>query len=444
MQGKLLLISLLVIISTTMAMSQAQDNSPFSRFGLGDFSESDMPTSHAMGGMAATYHDFFETNLDNPASLGFLQYTDLQVGFFIKRANVKRFDETQTIWSGNLDHLSLNIPLINPLNEALERRETDVSWGTSFSLRPYTSVGYFVKVNDVLDSIGDVDRTFMGSGGLYQLNWGNGFKYKNFAAGLNLSYIYGKETFFEETFFGNLGNAYRDFFQSVNSYKGFQYRVGVLYEHPMDLKKAREKKDNPSKLLSVGLFVSGQSNLNIKSDISKIAINSLTNDADTALYIQDRAGNATLPTTWGGGIMYRHSGDVRFGIDYQASSWSSYQNDSRDSSVSVMNNSHRLGIGAAWIPDANSLSSYFKRVEYRGGFYTLTDPRVIDGSQVSAWAFTAGAGFPLILQRNIAWIQTSLDIGRRTGGENLRENFMRFKLGVILNDNSWFIRGKYN
>ncbi|MFZ1676464.1 MAG: hypothetical protein WBP41_00690 [Saprospiraceae bacterium] len=442
-QSKLLIISLLVIFSTTVARSQAKDNSPFSQFGLGDFLETDMPASHAMGGLSAAYHDFFEANLDNPASLGFLQYTSLQLGFFAKRSGLKRLNDKQTVWSGNLDHLSLNIPIINPLNEALERRETDFSWGTSFSLRPYTQVGYFNRIKDSLPDIGNVIRTFTGSGGLYQITWGNGIKYKNLAAGINLSYIYGKQTFKEETIFSDLSNAYIDEFESSDAYKGFQYRVGLIYEHPLDLKEARKKEDNPSRLLSLGFFVSGKSDLDIKSDISKIAINTVIQNADTALYVLDKPGNATLSGTWGAGMMYRHAGDFRIGFDYQGGSWSSYKNNA-DQHPDTLKNTYRIGAGIAWIPDANSITSYFRRIEYRAGFYTLTDPRVIDGSQVKVNAVTIGAGLPLILQRNIAWIQLGIDVGKRTNGSNLSDNFIRGNVGIIFNDNSWFIKGKYD
>ena len=440
-QGKLLLISSLVFIFSTKAGAQAKDNSPFSQFGLGDYFETDMPSSHSMGGLSAVYHDFFEANLDNPASLGFLQYTGLQLGFYAKRAGVKRIDDKQTVWSGNLDHLSLNIPIINPLNEALERRETDFSWGTSISLRPYSQVGYFIRIHDAIDSIGNVERSFTGSGGLYQIAWGNGVKYKNFAAGINLGYTYGKESFEEETVFLDLENAYRDIFQSTTAYKGFQYRIGLLYEHPFDLEEARANNDSPSRLLSLGFFAGGKATLDTKSDISQLAFNTAINDVDTASLVLDQLGEATIPGTWGAGIMYRHAGDFRIGFDYQSSSWSSYKNDARPY---VMKDSYRIGAGAAWIPDANSITSYFKRVEYRAGFYTMTDPRIIENSQVKATAVTVGASLPLILQRNIAWIQLGIDVGKRTGGDRLSENFVRGKVGIVLNDNSWFIKGKYN
>ena len=146
---KLLILSFFLIGFTSLAIAQPKDNSPFSQFGIGDFFDTSMPASHAMGGLGSVYHDFFEANLENPASLGFLQYTSLQLGFFAKRSGIKRFEDKAGVWSGNLDHLSLNIPIINPLNEALERREIDFSWGTSVSLSPYSQVGYFSQKSHV-------------------------------------------------------------------------------------------------------------------------------------------------------------------------------------------------------------------------------------------------------------------------------------------------------
>lgn len=434
-----------MLFCSAVTLAQPKDNSPFTRYGLGDLLDSSLPSSYSMGGLGSVYHDFFEANLDNPASLGFMQYTSLQVGTYAKRASLKLFDDKATIWSGNLDQISLNIPLINPLNEALERRETDFAWGSGISLRNFSQLGYFNQTNDTTDIIlGEVLRTFTGSGGLYKFTWSNGFKFKNLAAGINLAYIYGQQNFDEETIFVGLENAYRDLFKSSIAYKGVQFRLGFIYEHPLDLKTAREKDDDPSRFISVGIFYEGQSMLTTDKDETLLAINSVLNDVDTASFVIDEEGEAILPNSFGFGLMYRHAGDFRIGIDYQTGMWSDYMNTARPDDLSRTDNTFRLGAGLAWIPDASSITSYFKRVEYRLGFTTLTDPRVIEGAQVKSTSFHLGASFPLVLQRNIAWLQAGLELGKRTGGENLSESFIRGKVGFVLNDNSWFVRGKYN
>ena len=438
---KYLFISFLMVSSPNLIVGQAKDNSPFGQFGLGEFISNDMSSTHGMGGLRAVYHDFFEANLDNPASLGFLQYTSLQFGIGAKRSAYNVKGDKQTIWNGNANHVSLNIPIINPLNQALERKETDFAWAMSFSARPFAQAGYNIHVEEAIDSLGEVRREYTGSGGLYNLNWGNGFKYKNLAAGINLGYLRGQQEFAEQTYFLDLGNAYDNFFQSNSAYKGFQYRGGLIYEHPLDLKAARAEDDNPSRLLSVGAFYAGQTNFNTNSDLSLLSVNSLTGDIDTAFFAEDAPGKGILPSTFGFGLMYHHSGDFRVGINYESSPWSKYQN---DVNAANMQDAWRLGFGGAWIPDAESITSYWKRVEYRAGFYTLKDPRVIDGHQVSTSAFTFGASMPFILQRAISWLQISFDVGRRTAGSDLTDNFVRGNVSFIFNDNAWFIKGKYD
>lgn len=436
-----LLISGLVLFITTLAHAQPKDNSPFSQFGIGDFFETNLPNSHSMGGLNAVYHDFFESNFDNPASLGFLQYTSFQLGFFGKSSTYKRIEDKQGVWTGNMDHLSLSFPIINPLNEALERRETDFSWGTGVSLQPYSQVGYNVSINDSLPEFGDIQRSFQGTGGLYKITWANGLKYKNLSAGINIGYNYGKQSFKEVVNFIDLQNAYRDDFTTTVAYKGVSYRFGLMYEHPLDLKEARANDDNPSRLLSAGLYYGSQTSLDTKSDILQLSVNPIISDVDTAFYQEDAPGEAMLPSQWGFGLMYRKAGDFRVGVNYEAATWSDYSNTAR---TSEMKDSYRIGAGVAWIPDANSITSYFRRVEYRAGFSTGTDPRVIEGSQVKQNTFSVGANFPLILQRNIAWFQLGFDYGTRKGGDRLSESFVRGKVGFIFNDNTWFIKGKYN
>lgn len=438
--AKYLVICILLITLPGIVLAQPKDNSPFSQFGLGDFIDSDLPSSHSMGGLGAIYHDFFEANLENPASLGFLQYTTLQIGLMVKHSNYTRVNDKQSVWNGNLNHFSLNIPVINPLNKTLERKETAFAWATSIAIKPFSQVGYNVNVTDEVDSIGTVNSSFRGFGGLYTLNWGNGFKYKNLSAGINLGLIRGQQVYESLVYFDDLNNGYDNSFSSSISYKGFQYRLGGMYEQPLNVQEARDLDDNPSKLLSVGFFVSGQSDLRTSSDNTKFAFNSLTGVVDTAEYVEDLKGSALIPGTWGVGLMYRNAGNFRVGVDYQASKWSIYKNEARPGN---MMDAYRIAAGGAWIPDANSITSYFKRVEYRAGIYTRKDPRVIEGAQVSESAFTFGLSLPFIMQRNIAWIQLGFDVGKRTGGDRLTDNFVRGNIAFVMNDNAWFIKGKY-
>ncbi|MCR6719329.1 MAG: hypothetical protein NVV59_03345 [Chitinophagaceae bacterium] len=66
--GKWFAISL--ILTAYSLPASAQDNSPYSRFGLGDLVPNTNINTRAMGGISAGYTDFKSINYNNPASFG--------------------------------------------------------------------------------------------------------------------------------------------------------------------------------------------------------------------------------------------------------------------------------------------------------------------------------------------------------------------------------------
>src|ERR1700740_918089 len=69
--SKLFLVLFLLILLTENGFSQ--DNSPYTRYGLGDIVPSSNINTRAMGGIAAGYNDFLAINFSNPASYGSFQ-----------------------------------------------------------------------------------------------------------------------------------------------------------------------------------------------------------------------------------------------------------------------------------------------------------------------------------------------------------------------------------
>ncbi len=64
-----------------LSFAQAQnENSPYSRYGLGDYVPQQNILNRGMGGVSAAYYDFNTINFINPASYGRLQATTLDLG----------------------------------------------------------------------------------------------------------------------------------------------------------------------------------------------------------------------------------------------------------------------------------------------------------------------------------------------------------------------------
>lgn len=433
--------AVVVLFISVQLNAQPKDNSPYSRIGMGEVVSPTFGSAAAMGGLSGVYHDFFEANLANPASFGFLQYTTFQVGMYARRSQLKSNDLKANVWSGNLDHLSLSIPIINPINELLERRETLFSWGTSISIAPFSRIGYDIESEEVIDSIGAVLRKYTGEGGTYRITWGNGWKYKNLSAGLNLAYLYGRESFESNTNFLDLASDYNTIFTRNITYRGFMWDAGVIYEQPLDLEKARQKDENPSKLLSAGFSLSSENSFKTTTEFFNIALNEGFQDADTSSFGTDINGTGVLPSRWSFGIMYRDAGKYKFGINYTRSSWSKYENEAKDDQL---NDSWQVGGGFGWIPDAQSITSYFKRVEYRLGVQYMQDPRVFAGEQMTDFQVQLGIGMPFFFQRQVSWLNLGLDIGQRGTPSGIKDTYLRGRIGITLNDNQWFIKRKYN
>ncbi len=60
--------ALILVFLLSSSTVFAQDNSPYSRYGLGDLVPGTHINNRAMGGVSAGYSDFLSINFNNPAS----------------------------------------------------------------------------------------------------------------------------------------------------------------------------------------------------------------------------------------------------------------------------------------------------------------------------------------------------------------------------------------
>ena len=83
-------ISLLGVIWMCFLSVQAQtENSPYSRYGLGDIVPSQNILNRGMGGVSAAYSDFHTVNFINPASYSKLKYTTFDFGLELDNRTLK-------------------------------------------------------------------------------------------------------------------------------------------------------------------------------------------------------------------------------------------------------------------------------------------------------------------------------------------------------------------
>ncbi|MEM1218044.1 MAG: hypothetical protein AAGH79_04000 [Bacteroidota bacterium] len=432
---------LLVGVSVTAQGQDAQDNSPYSRLGLGDLVNQQFAANLGMGGLTAAFADRYHTNIVNPASLASLKSTAFEVGLYAKYANLNAGAESVGVWSGNLNYLSLAFPIRNQINQVLDRKTAALQWGMAFTLIPFTNVGYDVETAEETDELGTTLNSFQGSGGTYKLLWGNGISYKDFSFGVNLGYLFGKITNERRVAFSDIGISYENLFNDEMSVSGWTWNLGVQYKY--SFKKGLKEGEEPTKSLIIGVYGNSMNTINTNTSRFYVADNPFYPAIFTDTLVNDNEvlDQATLPAQFAVGVMYEEFEKFRLGAEYTLTQWSNYDNPAKPEQLT---DAYRLAIGGEFIPNINSYNRYAAKIRYRLGGFFETDPRSFNTS-LTNYGVTFGVGLPVIMTRGrTSFVNFAVEAGQFGSADNLRETYARMTLGFTLNDNSWFFKRKFN
>jgi len=435
---------LVMLLCATAAFAQPKDNSPYSRVGLGDLVQQQFPASRGFGSLSAAYQHPYHINTENPASLAFLNATAFEIGLYAKRAILEDTQgEEETVYSGNLRYMALAFPLQNPVNRELERDKNPFRWGMNLALIPYTQVGYNLQTTNFSPEIDTTITAYTGEGGTYRFIWGNGFRYKNFAAGVNAGFLFGNISQNSQTALISIDDSYDVITDNDYSISGVMWDFGVQYRH--DFKSANNKGDivPNGKSIVVGAF--GNSKRKYKTRAQQYyraenIINGGVFDTDTILFVQDKMGEGQLPGEFTIGVMYQNANKLRVGAEFSAESWSQFTNPIEETR---MEDVYSVAFGGEWTPDAKSYNSYAKRMQYRAGFRYGLDPRGTDGDLTYS-TISVGLGMPIISKGVQSYLDWGIEFGRFGKENGLNENFIRLTAGFTLNDSSWFFKRRYN
>lgn len=435
----LLLLSFFSFFETVSG--QGGFNSPFSRFGFGDLVDRDFSFMRHMGGINAAYNDPYHINNANPASYSYLRTTSFDIGVSANNISLKDPENTQNFWSGNLEYLSLAFPLRNPLNEVLDRERRSYWLGMSFSLIPYSRVNYNIVNSFDNEEFGNIESQFQGTGGTYKVLWGNSIRYKNFAFGVNLGYLFGKINYERNINFIEPRAAFDNSFLNDFSVRGFTWNAGATYQYVLNREKVLDQIGVESRSLTFGLY--GNSKQSFSTDATTFFQSvQVTNFvvSDTIFFQENVSGSGNLPAEIAFGVNYAQGGTLNLGLNYVLTNWSQYKNEANPEELS---DGYKLSFGGFYRPNIKSFK-YWNRVYYRFGTFYGKDPRSLENVSLSNYGLSMGLGLPFSFQRKISHVNLGLKVGRRGNTDILRETYVKLSMGITFNDNEWFIKRKYN
>jgi hypothetical protein len=443
-------------------ISIAQDNSPYSRYGIGDLVPATNVNSRGMGSIAAGYNDIFSINFNNPASYGSFQgfreanskkltsgRAILDIGINVVNRVLREPDNPVKFVASNalFSHVQIGIPLRK-------------NWGISFGLRPVSRVSYKIgKLERLIDPltglpIDSAYTEYNGDGGAYLASFGTGVKVfskdkgelelQSLSIGLNAGYLFGKKDYStRRTLLNDTVEYYRANFETRTTYGNLYLNAGIQYRILLSEKKRKS--------LTIGAYGHWAQTLNANQDVIRetyyVDPSQGNTQLDSVSIKTDVKGKIEYPASYTIGFVYEKQPQLKeagwlIGVDFSQSNWDDYRFYGQKDQVG---NKWELKVGTQLRPAPTR--NYFSNVSYRAGFFMGPDyVRIPDKMQT--YGISLGFGFPLTISRQApnqaTFINTAFEFIKRGNDDDpLRENLFRFSLGFSLSD-IWFIKRKYD
>jgi hypothetical protein len=468
--------SILIACSLQLAAGNilfAQDNSPYSRYGLGDLQPNTNIFNRGMGGISAGYSEqpidglndrrlgkYYSTvNFLNPASYSRfytikeprsnkLSYGKilLDVGTNLENRTLKENNNPQSFSSPNafFSYLQLGMPLKK-------------DWGLVFGLRPVSSINYKIQKRELLIDpqtqlpIDSARTLFTGDGGAYMFNTGTGFAIKNFSVGINTGYLFGKKDYStrRDLYIDTVPGYYTGSnHQTKSSFGGLFLNAGMQYR--IDLNKEK------TKYFQAGVFGNMKNELNSRNDIIRETYASSLDGGsvriDSVSEQLDIKNKVEYPSGFGGGFVVeqlpddKHTGWL-FGIDFIRNGWNNYRFNGQADQV---RNNWQLRIGGQIRPALKDVK-YRQLLSYRAGLF-FGDDYIYLNQKLPVLGITAGLTLPVAnlkdasrrFRTQYSVVNISAEYIKRGNKDNpLFENQFRLSAGFTLSD-LWFTKRKYD
>lgn len=418
---KSLLFIVLTFVVFASAQAQLRINSPYSRFGLGDLYKNESGISRSMGGISFGIQSPEFINSKNPASYSRVDSSTflIDVGYSGYFNEISSSTAKTSSNYFNLDYLKAAFPILP-------------WWRTSLSLTPYSQVGYSSTSTYEVDSVGKVNSTYLGDGGLNKFTLGNGFKIgRNFSIGVNTSFLFGNINYSKITEVPDNINVYNYRITNSMNVKSFLFDFGAQYNFVFGAQK-----DN---ILTLGAVFGHDQNLSATSmTFAETYISSSTGYEyikDTIVNSQNGDGTINIPIFYGGGFNYQKSDKWSVGFDYTMQNWSAFSsfaaNDTLKNAMAInFGGSYRIG-----------------KVVLRAGARYNDTYLMLKGNSITELGMTFGTSVPLFIDQSTKTFPV-LDIGAEVGTRGthsdglIQQKYVRFFLGLSIRSN-WFKRPKY-
>jgi hypothetical protein len=438
-----LVITCFLTVSALLAIAQ-QSHDPLSSFGFGEFLDNTQSAVAATGWNQSVFNDYRHVNLTNAASYASLQSTTFELGLYAQRNLLANSTQQIQSWKGNVNSVSLAFPMFSPLNEALDRKKRILKWGMGIGLSQFARTDFNYRLDYKDTDAGAIYQQHDGNGGYYKIHWNNGLNYKGLTLGVGAAYLFGKVTKNSTLTFLDISQEYTyntNFITDV-ALNGFIFNFSGMYSFKLN-PMTNGKETDPSKLkkITIGAYLNPATNIKARQTKSLYSTVPFFGTTDTLYNEVETDSRGKFIMENGFGIQYNVGEKLELNANYAGIS---FNNTSLLDYKNAYTNSALYSFGAEFSPNPYSLFSFFKRVKYRAGFRTGTQPLTIDGTQTRLTAGIVGIGVPVYVNRQISFINLGVEAGKKEYGRGYSDKYINISLSLNLNDDYWFMKRKYN
>lgn len=432
-----------IILPLTIA-GQNTENSPLSRFGFGDIRNSNPSWLTGMGNAGVGFSSENLFSPMNPASSSFLKQTDIEIGLFARTINRKdRNGASFSEWTGGIQNIQLAIPLQNSINDLLDRKTRKDSWGLSFGLSPYSSLGYNSNVVDSTNPAQVLSRTQQGDGGITAFNIGLSYRYKEFAVGLGFEYLFGNMNHNQNLYFESIIGSHDSYLNDRYHLTAWKPSLGLMYRIVLNQKLINKDNNLRRNILSFGLNATLPSNYNITySALHVTRYDEQISITDTVLYLVDQKSKGDLPFGIKAGAMYSHQDRSGLLLSLGYDLWKN--ENFKGGLLGASEKALGIQLGGWYRKGQHHFDPFWKKSTFRFGLYYQQDYRLIQNEQAHSLGLTFGWAYPIVFLRQDAQLHLNFDLGQRKLGSIFKENYFQITMGITINDNEWFLKRRYN
>jgi hypothetical protein len=424
------LFAALVLISLGVTSLMAQENMPYSRYGLGNLQSQQFQGSMGMGNCSTTFQNEFMQNPANPASYSYLANKTVTFEAALQgRQNILRYGNNS---SSYFDMAPSHVGIA-----AMVMSKEKLKWGMGFTLLPYSKIAYNVEEDGnskISPSI--LKQKFQGSGEIYKVQWSNGIKYKHLQLGLNVGYLFGSRKDNVIAYYPDSIYALASVYSKIQNVHGLNWQGGAQYTIP--LKKEQK--------IILGATFGTMNSLTSKMSETWFRINNAGTVIDTAKHISDVSGKVILPQNFTLGAQWAQGRNWGIAFEYASAAWSTYKNNGQTDSFK---NNYTMALGAFFTPDPLA-TQILKRCIYKVGVGYGTDPLYLRNKQFNTVHVTVGFSMPVLFKAEegrpmYMLVHANLESTSKTNSVStiISENSFRFNIGATISGN-WFQKRKYD